>query len=224
MDRQILLGEFYGSDRDEYYREKEGIVRLMTREGILWVPLVLTGVKQHKFEPKTDRVIVFLLDPDYISTQLVDRNKSGRDVVLAADSAFGILIRLPHQYIQTKPEKDRDEANVPTKILVDSSNETKERLAMGTKDYRIVVDDEKILLKGEGGQIIVGKDGIVTKGKIIDSSFFGGSKGGILKESWIGGVIPSSVVTPFPTHTIDDTLLKRVQGLAEQVTDIKKGM
>jgi len=221
LDRQIIIGSYHGDSREDYYREAENIIRVRTEYGVMWVPLVTTGgAIKRTFNKATERVLVILINPDYTLNSL-----SNEDAVLASDDAFGIIIQLPPQYIREYLLDPEDEINMPTKLFTDSDSGPGSRNTFGTGASKVVASDDMIAIKGPGGQIAIGKDGIVTKGNVTNLNFFNESRGGILKENWLARILPPTVKiaielatgTPMPEYLPDDKLIRKVAGITETI-------
>lgn len=219
MSKQILIGRYDGDRKEDFYREKEGILRVATEYGVMWVPLARTGTMTHKFNPLTELVLIFLSEEDYSLASSVDRDGN----VMVADSAFALIVQLPPQYIREYLKDPNDEANLPTKLLVGSDSGNDDRHTMGTEEAKVICTDDMVILKAGGGQFIIGKDGIMIQGEVISMNFFNESRGGVLKESFIAKLVPSTVLTPFPPYLPDSKLLKRVEGIADIVKSVTRG-
>jgi len=209
---RILLGRYYGANQKEYFDEKRGIIRVQTTSGAGWFPLLYTGWELLKFD-KEDVVIILMFDEDdHIS---LDDNKK------MVQNGIALIVKTPPHMIGGELIERSDEANIPTKILAGSSSSSEERHSGGTQEAKVVATDDMLLLKGPGGnQIAICKEGIIIKGKLIDTNFFNNSKSGILKENWFASIIPNTVVTAFPHYEFDDTILKNIAGLADIYTGV----
>ena len=223
MDKAIIIGRYDGVDKDDFYREEHDTVRVRTEYGQMWVPLAnQPGMKQAEFDPESERVIVFIMNPDYIIGSASDD--------ISTDNVFGMVVQLPPQHRVEKMEerKGRDtgpESNAPTKILGGSSSYSRRRYEMGTPEAKVIVTDDKVLLKGPGGQISICEDAIVTKGKEVKMSFFNESRAGLMKQNWLSQILPESVKVAMEMFTgnimapylPDVTILQRIAGIAGEV-------
>jgi len=226
MAVEVLIGSYSGGSREDFYREEQGIIKVDTVHGTMWVPLAITGARKHKFDPQRERVIVIMPDGDVL-TYSTTRSDDGKEVVLRTDEGFAFIVQLPPQWIPPHLIKEsEDEANMPTKTLTGSNSEGEDRYTFGTDDYKVVARDDMLLLKGKGGQIAIGEEGIITTGKEISMDFFGSTKMGILKENWLGQLLPSTLKvamemgtgTPVPNYLPDLSVLTNItKGLLEAV-------
>jgi len=214
--RQVYIGRYAGKKKSEFYREKEGVILVDTEIGTIWVPIAVTGSKRYKFDPESELVIVFLMEPDAPTSSRADDSS-----VYYTPFVFGLIVSVPPQLIKAiMPIKD--EANMPTKIMGGSDSEDDERVTLGvSEDAKVVVTNDMVCVKSGGGQMAFCKDAIVKRGNLVDMSFFSESKGGILKQNWLGHIIPQSVVTPFPSYIIDSNILKRIGDLAKTISSIR---
>jgi hypothetical protein len=218
---RILIGKYDGVDQKDFFDESRGILRVRNDSGTMWLPLVYTGWNLMKFDKDTD-IVVCMLFSDAQTTY-----DPGTPIV---EDGIALIAKVPPHMIG-KPLNDRnDEAGAPTKLLGGSANSSNRKQAGGTDDYEVVATDEMLLLKGKGGQIVICEDGIITKGKRIDTDFFNTSKGGVLRENWMAQVIPPTALVAIeiasggsslmPSYLPDTSILKKVTGLL----DIVKGV
>jgi hypothetical protein len=208
--------KYNGSNQSDFYDDQRGIICVVTEHGTMWLPLIYTGWSSLKFDVEEDTVIALIFDE---ANAIYDLGRK------AVANGIAIIIKDPPHMVG-KPLLDHgDEANMPTKLMAGSASSSEERHIGGTAEAKIVATDDMLLLKGpNGNQIAICKDGIVTKGKQIGMDFFNSSKAGIIKENWLGAVLPTTVsvwlgnVAPY---TID---MEFITGKIEGLTDIYKSM
>jgi len=220
MDTQIISGEYAGKDKSDYYRAKEHILKVNTEYGTMWVTLV-GDVRKRTFDPESERVMVVLSNPDQGFTYpYTEDPKSKSEVINATSYAVGFIVQRPIQEIVGPLPDPDEEVNAPTKILAGSNSQSDNTISLGQKDTKLIITEDMIALKGPGGQILIGNDGIIIDGKLIAMKFFDESKAGLLKENWIANIIPTTVVTPFPMYEPDTATLDKIKGLL----DIARGL
>ena len=217
MNTQIVIGSYAGESMADYYRPKENIIKVVTKHGTMWVALAGSkGMRNRIFDPESERVLVILDDPDQvISMPEYDRDEEGAEAIDTTELAVGFIIQIPVQYTRDRMVDPEEEVNVPSKLMVGSNSLDEERHVFGTEEAKVICTKDMVALKAPGGQIVIGRDGIMIDGTVIDMEFFTSSKAGLLKENYLAAIIPTTVVTPFPAYLPDDTILQRIAGLVD---------
>ena len=220
MNTQIVIGRYDGNSPREFYNPTLGIIRVSTEYGRMWVPLArIAGKRTWMFKPDEEVDLVIIRDPDQILSTHSTRDEAGEEQVLTTEDAVAIVAQLPPQYIREFLSPPEDEVNVPSKILLGSNSKPEDRTTFGADDNKIIASDELIAMKGSGGQIVIGNDGIIFKGNQIRMDWFSGNRGGVLKENWLANLIPTSVVTPFPMYLPDTRIMMRIAGLPAAIKE-----
>jgi len=216
---QVLLAEYDGEDKKQFYNKKLNLIRVRTESSTMWIPLFITGTRRYDMDPKKEMVLVVLADPDQSLSDTVDADGNP----ICTPKAFGIIVQIPPQVRKSFDIPD-DTFTSPTKIMSDSSNTSETYSAVGDGDGKLISSEDSVGIKASGGSLFIGKDAIVKSGKMIDMDFFSDSKAGLMKQSWLANIIPTTVVTPFPMYGVDDTILKRIAGLASAVGKVIGGV
>lgn len=225
-NRQIIIGVYAGDDSTGkgYYNKRYNTVKCVTEYGTMWVPIILQagGVSQ-RFNKDKERVIIFILHPDYTPTESADQDPDGQ---ISTEDLFGIIVNLPPQYCMDQYPEISDDGKSPTKILGGSNNKPSEYYSIGTEKSRLILSDDIALLKGPNGEISITNDGIVTTGQIKVGT---DSKYGILQENQIANILPESakvaveVATGYlmPPYNIKTEM---ITNLIDDIMNITKGM
>lgn len=207
----IVIGRYDGDKQADFYDEKRGIIRIDSTYGKMWLPLLYTGVDIMKFDVDND-VVIALMFSDGLSVY--------DTVTQRVDDGIAFIVKAPPHMTGKKLYNKNDEANLPTKLLVGGASKSTDRITSGTDTSKIVYSDDLLLMKGPGGQIAIGPDGIVKKGNETSMDFFSGSKAGVLKESFLASIIPNTVLTPFPHYLPDTSLIDKISGIMDLYTGV----
>lgn len=210
------MGKYYSNVRDEMFDESRGVIKIRTKDGVAWYPLIYTGWESLVFDDD-DTVVILILDDSHIYLDDEER---------VANNGIAFIIKTPPHMIGKELHSREDEANMPTKLLGGSSSSSMERHVGGTDGAKIVATDDMLLLKGpNGNQIAICNDGIVSRGKKVELDFFNTSKFGAMKENWVASVLPQSVLValemlagqPMPQYLPDTSILDRIAGIGDIV-------
>lgn len=224
--RQIIIGVYAGEDSTGkgYYNKRYKTVKCITEYGTMWVPIItpLGGIPQ-RFDPEKERVLIFIVHPDYTPTENIDQDPEGQ---ISAEDLFGIIVNLPPQYCYDKYPEIDDDGKSPTKILGRSNNNPSEYYSIGTEKSRLILSDDIVLLKGPNGEISITNEGILTTSQIKVGA---DSKYGILKENQIANILPESAKVaveigagyPMPPYNIN---IEMITNIIDDILSITKGM
>lgn len=208
---EVIMCKYDGDKQSDFYDDKRNIIRVVTEHGKMWLPLIYTGWSALKFEPDNDTVLAMIFDSG---------NTTYNPTTPTVANGVALIIKNPPHMVGKPLTEHNDEANMPTMLIGGSSSESEDRHIGGTDGAKIVTTDDMLLLKGpNGNQIAICKDGIVMKGKQISLDFFGNSKAGVIKENWLGGILPTTVSVFLGTiapYTIDTGFItSKIKGLTE---------
>jgi hypothetical protein len=218
---RILLGKYDGHDQGDFYDYGRGIIRIKNEAGVMWLPLIYTGTTISSFDIERDLVVALLFSDGPINYN------SEHPIV---ENGIAMIVRVPPELLGYSLNEDTDEANLPTKLLGGSASSSDSRTSTGSKDYKVVSTDEMIMMKGVGGQIVIGKDGIMSKGKEISTNFFNSSKAGVLSENWLSSILPPTVQVAIELgsgggqlmskYLPDMSILKKIEGVVEAYSGV----
>jgi hypothetical protein len=207
-----------GEDSKRFYDSDKQLIKVRTEIGDLWVPLYKTGVIKNMFNPHNEIVLVFLADRDYIISNVIEDGS-----VVRSDMGFAVIVNTPPQAGIVTILK-RILSNTPTKLFDSSDSNIKGGYEINVDGTGIKVGEGIVQMSSDGSNVRLGKDGIVQRGKVTTFDFFNSSKAGVLKENWIGNLIPQTIFTPNPTYLPDQnmvTLISKIKGAVDAFKGIK---
>ena len=215
-DEQLKTNSVIKAGNAAFYNADKQLIRVKTEIGVLWVPLFKTGLIKNEFNPYNEIVLVFISDKDYINNSIEDENGS----VINSDIGFAMITNVPPQTGIIGKIKEIL-ANMPTKVLDNSSSILDGGCEINSNGYGIKVDDDVVHIKSKGSETRFGKDGMIERGNKTSFNFFNESKAGVMKQSWLANVIPTTAVTPFPMYSLDSKLLDVVKNIANAIKSFK---
>lgn len=215
-DEQLKTNSVIKAGNAPFYNADKQLIRVRTEIGILWVPLFKTGLIRNEFNPYNEIVLVFISDKDYINNSIEDENGN----VINSDIGFAVIANVPPQTGIIGKIKEII-ANMPTKVLDNSSSDLDGGYEINSDGYGIKVDGDVVHIKSKGSEIRLGKDSLIERGNKTSLNFFNESKAGVLKQSWLSHLIPTTVVTPFPMYEIDTKIVDMIKSIADAVKAFK---